>query len=1009
MKRRLIILAAAFTILAVSFSYNDKKHLQFLNDRAGDIIGSTSLGAPGFITPGGLTGEGQVVAIADSGLDRGSMEFIHPDLRSTPGQKPKVIMLKSWAGREKADDPLGHGTHMAAAIAGTGAASEGQFKGVAPGASLYFQGILDSENNIRIPLPEKLFLPAYEAGARIHVDAWGGGKNHYSGNAQSIDSFANRHRDFLVVLGAGNSGPGEGTLTAEANSKNALVVGASCSPRPALDPENTDSGGVAAFSSRGPAADGRIKPELLAPGTTIVSARSSLVSGNMPGFPEYLRMQGTSMAAAVTGGAAALTRELLQKELSMGSPSSALIKALLINGARSGPDPAREGFGVLNLTGSAISVKEKKMKLIDEGAALGEGRVKEYSFEADKRDGPFKATLVWNDPPAEGQGKALVNDLDLEVVSPAGQVIPGNSFLKTGTPDTVNNVEQVALPAVSGRYTIRIKAASINENISPGGQEFALVYGQLPLESEITDSAEQGLRGSLCKIAVDGKPGKEIEPGFRQYAVNNAKYIVGKTWYASGVQFKELGEYSLWSEVSRNQRLGGYCQAEAAEVLVNGKAADSLHDLPPGVSIEAVLDPVTQSLRRVKVDYEVMAGKVSGVNHKEKAVTLAGYREKFKINQSAAYLNTYDIRDSDPFISAFGPECGDLQAELLPGMPVELVINPRTDEVQSVRVFREVALGALVSVDTARGEILMDTGKVYRVLPGGVIYIDNQPSGLLDLKPGYLANAVLQPDSNGVPGLAAYTATSYGQIVFINQKEKTIYYNDIKEGFKECRYSDDLAVYRWGREDAVSSLGTDTWARLTFSPDKTVVAVHVAEEAGIIEGHFSGVSGGEVALEDGQRLSVSAYTRFEKAGFAVTEKDFLRGESISALTLYTLSGKKVIVLLESKETPQGISPDLKYVSLPLNRRYFIGGITEGDMVYIWRAGGARVEITPDAKGEFSYSFIPGPDEKSVRLVAVNRKTGGVSGSYIEINSKAAGSFTDVRPPGSRRGGRQGTG
>ncbi len=92
---------------------------QLLNDRSQQIIGADLLSAPGFVTPAGLTGRGQVVAVADSGIDKGSMEDIHPDLASQPGQKPKIIMLKSWAGRLIADDPVGHGTHMAGTIAGS--------------------------------------------------------------------------------------------------------------------------------------------------------------------------------------------------------------------------------------------------------------------------------------------------------------------------------------------------------------------------------------------------------------------------------------------------------------------------------------------------------------------------------------------------------------------------------------------------------------------------------------------------------------------------------------------------------------------------------------------------------------------------------------------------------------------------------------------------------------------------------------------------------------------------
>ncbi|MBC7325875.1 MAG: S8 family serine peptidase, partial [Moorella sp. (in: Bacteria)] len=192
--------------------------VSFLNDRVSSLIGSTALTSRGFVRPEGLTGAGQVVALADSGLGNGRIDNPHPDLKSEPGQTPKVIMLKSWTGRETAEDINGHGTHMAATIAGTGAASGGKYAGVAPQARLYFQAILDQENQ---PSPPNdlfaLFSPAYAAAARIHVDGWGGKGNFYSSGASQVDAFIRSHPDFLVIFGAGNGGPGEGTLTSEAN------------------------------------------------------------------------------------------------------------------------------------------------------------------------------------------------------------------------------------------------------------------------------------------------------------------------------------------------------------------------------------------------------------------------------------------------------------------------------------------------------------------------------------------------------------------------------------------------------------------------------------------------------------------------------------------------------------------------------------------------------------------------------------------------------------------------
>lgn len=157
---------------------------RFYNERARDLVGAAFLQAAGFLSPEwmGLSGRGQIIGLADSGIDAGSPGDIHPDLQSLPGQMPKVVMLKSWAGAATAADFNGHGTHMAATVAGTGAASQGRFKGIAPGASIYFQGLLDESGKLTPP-PDLtvLFEPAYAAGVRVHINGWGGEKGVISG------------------------------------------------------------------------------------------------------------------------------------------------------------------------------------------------------------------------------------------------------------------------------------------------------------------------------------------------------------------------------------------------------------------------------------------------------------------------------------------------------------------------------------------------------------------------------------------------------------------------------------------------------------------------------------------------------------------------------------------------------------------------------------------------------------------------------------------------------------
>ncbi|MCQ2560129.1 MAG: S8 family serine peptidase, partial [Clostridia bacterium] len=619
---------------------------------------------------------GQIVAFADSGLDKGSISDIHPDLRTQEGQMPKVIALNSWAGREKADDPDGHGTHMAATIAGTGAGSE-QWQGLAPGASLYFQGLLNAQGQINLPDDlSTLFDPAYAAGARIHVDAWGTSGNYYNDHARQIDTYIQQHRDLLVILAAGNNGSYNGTLTCEANSKNALAVGASASVRLDLDDTYKSSSETASFSSCGPTVDGRIKPEILAPGTSIISACSSQTKSNLSGYSQYTSMQGTSMAAAVTAGSSALLRELLAESWQMPDPSAALMKALLLEGARTDNGPSQKGFGILDLTSTAIAIKENMLMAEDEGIFLQEGLIRNYTYSVSDSQNVFKATLVWSDPPGNDGGENyLVNDLDLIVIAPDGSQLTGNHFLGTGSKDSLNNVEQVYIAApLPGEYTIRVRGASIGG--SSNGQQFALTYGQIPASRLLTETELQSEQDVLVLDHQLQEAEIPLAPGYRQYQTPNRRYVWGKTWNPAGVGVRSNSQGILWYLADQEDRIGGYQQAAGAKVQINGSAASMNEEaqIPVGSGLQAVIDPLTQTLQTARAAYQIYQGKVISTGSAEqKSLMLEGYQNSFAVAEQAVYKNDYHIIESDQFLSAFGSlEIGEYQ-NILAGMMVCLV------------------------------------------------------------------------------------------------------------------------------------------------------------------------------------------------------------------------------------------------------------------------------------------------------------------------------------------------
>ncbi|SDT31388.1 S8 family serine peptidase [Jiangella sp. DSM 45060] len=231
----------------------------------------------------GHAGAGAVIAILDTGVDA-----THPDLAG------KVVAEQNFSTSPDTVDRAGHGTHVASTAAGTGAASDGSFRGVAPEAKLLSGKVLDDYGFGQMSDVIAGMEWAVEQGADVvNLSLSSEPTDGRDPAALAVDRLT-EEAGVLFVTSAGNEGPGAETVASPATADAALAVGA-------VDGEDV----LAPFSSRGPRlTDGAIKPEISAPGVEITAARSTTIDDG--GDEAYLTMDGTSMAAPHVAGAAAI-------------------------------------------------------------------------------------------------------------------------------------------------------------------------------------------------------------------------------------------------------------------------------------------------------------------------------------------------------------------------------------------------------------------------------------------------------------------------------------------------------------------------------------------------------------------------------------------------------------------------------------------------------------------------------------------------------------------------------
>jgi len=561
---------------------------------AGNLSSGGLLTGPGYLawlaskgfTQAQFEASGFVVDVSDSGIDNGTTTPGHFGLyaQGTVGGLSRVVYARLEGTRSSGSTLAGcdgHGTLNAHLMGGFDDLDGFPFSdaegyhyglGVCPFVKMGSSVIFDPDS-FTSPNFNNLQSRAFQAGARISNNSWGSAVwGEYDINAQNFDALVRDAQpngsvnanaaiqEMVDVFAVGNEGPNQQSINSPATAKNVISVGAGENQQGIGgtdgsgigDDQADDANDVIAFSSRGPCADMRHKPDLMAPGTHVSGGvaeesdpgvtgtalacyNGTGVSGGVgnlffpPGQQFFTTSSGTSHATPCVSGGCALVRQYFLNNFS-NPPSPAMTKAFLINSARymtglNANDTLwsdNQGMGEMNL-GMAFDGAQRLLRdQLDTDLFTASGQVRVFKGTVVDTNKPFRATLAWTDAPGSTTGAAYNNDLDLTVTI-GGNTYNGNVFdgafsTTGGSPDTMNNVESVFLPpGTAGTFVVTVTAVDINSDGVPGNafsldQDFALVVynaaAPAPPTVDLEPTNQTVIAGANVsfQVAADGTP-----------------------------------------------------------------------------------------------------------------------------------------------------------------------------------------------------------------------------------------------------------------------------------------------------------------------------------------------------------------------------------------------------------------------------------------------------------------------------------------------------------------------
>jgi subtilisin family serine protease len=489
--------------------------------RALDADSTPQIGAPE-AWDAGYTGEGVTVAVLDTGVDT-----THPDLDDV------MIGSRDFTGTGSTADGFGHGTHVASIALGSGDASDGVNRGVAPGADLLVGKVLADDGFGQTSWMIDGMEWAAREGADIVNLSLGQSGNYSDGTDPSslaVDALSAQHGT-LFVISAGNEGEyGSGTVTAPGSADSALTVGA-------VD----DSDEVTWFSSRGPrGGDNGLKPDVTGPGDGIVAARAAGTAMGPVVDDLHVSASGTSMAAPHVAGAAAVLKqarpELTGQEL----------KAILMGSAQDTPGTVwDEGAGRIYLP----TALEQRVEASPSSLSFD-------TFEF-PQSGSATRTLMYENP----TDTEVTLDLLLDATGPGGEHLPDGA--------AALSAKSVAVPA-QGTATVDVTVDRTTGDFGPfsgavvattdDGGEIRTAIGWYK-ESEVYDLTIQA-------VGRDGEP----YDGEARYAQAGVLNVDDGSAFGRAVRLGggtrtvrvPAGTYSIAGDLWEEDAAGGITELTAA-------------------------------------------------------------------------------------------------------------------------------------------------------------------------------------------------------------------------------------------------------------------------------------------------------------------------------------------------------------------------------------------------------------------------------------------------------------